>query len=302
MNAFKEQIVIIIVLVLSIASQTPIYANDTYYYRDCHVKLRSPSSAKGVVYVEMTDYEKRNAKNPTLQSKPGKTAELKANLRAEFFYSCRLLAYPQKGWVLDGFVSKEDYLSNNTTKAFFLKDGSLMNRPCKSGSLCDIAKCDTLTDTKSDPFEPHRLVSYKFTAKSFKEIYAVFRKAVSVSVFVNASGTLKEEVLKIENGELADDIIIVGELDDSDFKFLKEMCSNNLVRIDLSKAIFKEIPPYAFDQIPSLYEFIPPKYGLKRIGEKAFRDCRSLKPFAISNNVEIGESAFEGCVTWNIAF
>jgi len=98
---------------LFIASNN-VWAGDTYY-RDCDVKVNSPSTAQGLVYVDVdTDRPSRAYKFHS--SAPGQSAQVKANFKSVLVdYDCRLLAYPKPGYAVAGFVTKEDYLAGRKT-------------------------------------------------------------------------------------------------------------------------------------------------------------------------------------------
>ena len=262
------------------------------YYCDCDVKLNSPSSAQGVVYINIDSFRK-NSKNPTVQTGPSQNAQLRANLKnAGSGYGCYFMAYPKTGYVLDGFVAKRDYQAGRTSHIYYLKNSS--GKIYKSGSNVIIEKKDTLRDSKSDPTTAS---TYRFSPKSSSEYYAIFRKANSQTVFVNSKGTLQTTVRRGSYGEEVDNLIIRGPIDETDIQYLKQLIQDhNLVRLDLSSATITEIPDNAFSSCYSLYEVKLPSTGLVRVGTKAFSDCYSLKSCPIPSNVKLkGEAIFFNC-------
>ena len=311
MKTISKQLFRLFVLAFFATSQIQVFANDTYYYRDCHVKLNSPSSAKGVVYLEMVDQSNKNAKNPTLQTKPGKTAELKANISngQSSFFNCLMFAYPKDGYALAGFVEKQDYLAHRTSEEYYLKgneDNTFINLNTthiyRNGERFQIAKIDTLIDSKNNPLSPESYNSYKFSAKTTIDIYAVFRKAETLSLVVKEPGTLRDKFW--EHGRTwrhLDNFYVEGKINENDIIDLGKLCKSlGIARLDLSQAEVEVIPAIAFYGCTQLYELKLPKSGLKKIGNAAFKDCRCLKSFTIPSNCEIGENVFEGCITWNI--
>lgn len=269
------------------------------YYCDCDVKLYSPSSAQGVVYINL-DSSRKNSKNPTKQTGPSQYAQLQANLKdAGSGYKCCLMAYPKVGYVLDGFVTKRDYQAGRTSYIYYLKNSS--GKICKSGSDVIVEKKDTLRDPKSDPTTAS---TYRFSSKSLSEYYAIFRKANSQTVSVNSKGTLKDAVKRGTYGEEVDNLIIRGPINETDIQYLKSLIQDhNLVRLDLSAATITEIPDNAFSYCYSLYEVKLPSAGLVRVGTKAFSCCYSLKLCSIPSSVRLkGEDIFYNCYSMQLNF
>ena len=264
-----------------------------YYYRDCSVKLSSPSSARGVVYVDM-DSSRKKGKNPYSQTGPAQTSTLKANFEGSSGYECFLLVYPKPGYVLDGFVEKSDYQANRTSYSYFLKDPK--GKIYRSGDKVAFARVDTSNDPKSDPTKED---TYRFSAKETVECYAIFRQATSQTVTVKNPGELKTAVENSAQGIEVDNLIVKGEINATDIEFLKTMIKDHhLVRLDLSAAKIEEIPNWAFSWCSSLYEIKLPKSGLTKIGSFAFSGCRNLKSVTVPSSVtEIAESAFSNCTS-----
>lgn len=263
-----------------------------YYYRDVDVKLNSPSSAQGLVYIYTSKIKKAN--NPTEQTAtPSQTARLRANLSASSSgsYECTLFAYPAAGYALDGFVKKSDYQAGRTSHIYFLND--------KNDFLVKLAPVDTLTDEKADP----TLIStYRFKARTEHEYYAVFRKAVSQTVTMRTPGNLENMVINSEKGIDVDNLIVKGEINATDIEFLKKMAkSHHLIRLDLSQAKIAEIPDYAFYNCTQLLEVKLPASGLVRVGNSAFNGCESLRSCTIPSYVQLkGENIFNGCFSLNL--
>jgi len=268
--------------------------SDTYY-GDCHVTVKSPSSAQGLVYVthDLSDSRIVAGKNPALQSAPGVTAQLKANLSSMSGYSVRLIAYPKPGYVLDGFVTEESYQAGKRSSAYFIKEYEKAKR---SGDIVKLIPIDTLRDVKEDPVKQ---AGYRFTPKATSTVYAIFRPAKTETVSVSTPGTLKDAILKTATGEKLDGIVVRGAIDSTDVAYLSNLSRNeNLVRIDLSQARISRLGNSAFSVCRKLYEVKLPTSGLKEIGNRAFAYCYSLKKPVIPASVtKQGDDIFEGCTT-----
>lgn len=263
------------------------------YYKDCCVKLSSPSSARGVVYVDMSSSRKKS-NNPSSQTGPAQTSTLRANFSGSSAYYCYLLAYPKDGFVLDGFVQKSDYLANRTSSVYYLKNSS--GKIYRSGDEIAFAQVNSSTDPKSDPTS---LSTYSYAVKETVECYAIFRTATSQVINVSAPGTLESAVKNSSKGIEVDNLIVKGRIDQTDIKFLRSMIrDHHLVRLDLTNAKIIEIPDEAFSFCSSLYEIKLPISGLTRIGNNAFKGCRNLKSFPVPSCVTlVSDNAFEGCIS-----
>lgn len=265
------------------------------YYADCQITLKSPSSAQGLVYVDMSSLEK-GTKNPTYQSSPGSTAQLKANLSSSSGYQAYLLAYPRDGYVLDGFVTEDYYNAGNRSSTYFIKDN---DKVCKSGSYVKLMPVDTLRDVKT--VNPINSSSYSFSAKAFSNLYAVFRSAKSETVTVSAPGQLQAAIESTATGDQLDGVVVRGAIDSLDIAYLKKLTRDkNLVRIDLSQARISRIGNSAFSSCSKLYEVKLPTSGLREIGDKAFQWCYSLKKVIIPSSVtKRGVDIFDRCTSIN---
>ena len=269
------------------------------YYGDCHVTVKSPSSAQGLVYVthDLSDSRIVAGKNPALQSAPGVTAQLKANLSSTSGYSVRLIAFPKPGYVLDGFVTEESYQAGKRSSAYFIKEYEKTKR---SGDIVKLIPIDTLRDVKEDPVKQ---AGYRFTPKATSTVYAIFRPAKTLTVSVSTPGTLKDAVLDIDRvtSERFDGIVVRGAIDSTDVAYLSNLSRNrNLVRIDLSQARISRLGNSAFSGCSKLYEVKLPTSGLKEIGNRAFAYCYSLKKPVIPASVtKKGEDLFYECTTIN---
>jgi len=267
------------------------------YYGDCHVTVKSPSSAQGLVYVthDLSDSRIVAGKNPALQSAPGVTAQLKANLSSTSGYSVRLIAYPKPGYVLDGFVTEESYQANEPN---YIKGNGYEKK--LSGDIVKLIPIDTLRDVKEDPVKQ---AGYRFTPKATSTVYAIFRPAKTLTVSVSTPGTLKDAVLDIDRvlSERFDGIVVRGAIDSTDVAYLSNLSRNeNLVRIDLSQARLSRLGEEAFSGCRKLYEVKLPTSGLKEIGNRAFAYCYSLKKPVIPASVtKKGEDLFYECTTIN---
>lgn len=270
--------------------------SDTYY-GDCHVTVKSPSSAQGLVYVthDLSDSRIVAGKNPALQSAPGVTAQLKANLSSTSGYSVRLIAYPKPGYVLDGFVTEESYQAGKRSSAYFIKEYEKTKR---SGDIVKLIPIDTLRDVKEDPISK---AGYRFTPKATSTVYAIFRPAKTETVSVSTPGTLKDAILQTATGDQIDGIVVRGAIDSTDVAYLDNLSRRqNLVRIDLSQARISRLGNSAFSMCSKLYEVKLPTSGLKEIGNRAFAYCYSLKKPVIPASVtKKGEDLFYECTTIN---
>lgn len=268
--------------------------SDTYF-GDCHVTVKSPSSAQGLVYVthDLSDSRIVAGKNPALQSAPGVTAQLKANLSSTSGYSVRLIAFPKPGYVLDGFVTEESYQAGKRSSDYFIKDVDLLKR---SGDLVRLIPVDTLRDVKEDPIKQ---AGYRFTPKATSTVYAIFRPAKTETVSVSTPGTLKDAILKTATGDQIDGIVVRGAIDSMDVAYLYNLSKfHNLVRIDLSQARLTRLGNSAFSMCSKLYEVKLPTSGLKEIGNRAFFCCHSLKKPVIPASVtKQGDDIFYDCTT-----
>lgn len=267
------------------------------YYGDCHVTVKSPSSAQGLVYVthDLSDSRIVAGKNPALQSAPGVTAQLKANLSSTSGYSVRLIAYPKPGYVLDGFVTEESYQAGKRSSAYFIKEYEKTKR---SGDIVKLIPIDTLRDVKEDPISK---AGYRFTPKATSTVYAIFRPAKTETVSVSTPGTLKDAILQTATGDQIDGIVVRGAIDSTDVAYLDNLSRRqNLVRIDLSQARISRLGNSAFSMCSKLYEVKLPTSGLKEIGNRAFAYCYSLKKPVIPASVtKKGEDLFYECTTIN---
>lgn len=267
------------------------------YYGDCHVTVKSPSSAQGLVYVthDLSDSRIVAGKNPALQSAPGVTAQLKANLSSTSGYSVRLIAFPKPGYVLDGFVTEESYQAGKRSSAYFIKEYEKTKR---SGDIVKLIPIDTLRDAKEDPVSK---AGYRFTPKATSTVYAIFRPAKTETVSVSTPGTLKDAILQTATGDQIDGIVVRGAIDSTDVAYLDNLSRNqNLVRIDLSQARISRLGNSAFSRCSKLYEVKLPTSGLKEIGNRAFAYCYSLKKPVIPASVTTrGENIFYECTTIN---
>ena len=264
------------------------FAGSTWY-RDCEVKLTSPSSAKGVVYVEPY----LHARKTTLKTGPAQTAHMKASLstEADYYYACYLYAYPKPGYVLAGFVTKSDYQAGRTSSSYYLKNHQ--GNTGKSGDYFDIVRVDTLIDTKN--YDPTFKSNYSFSARTSREYYAVFKTEVSKTVNCTSPGSLAEAASNA-NANKADKLIIKGKINQSDFEYLKFLVKNaNLVKIDLSGASTWEIPESAFSGCSNLYEVKLPISSLQSIRANAFKGCHSLKKVSVPSSVIVDPTAFADC-------
>lgn len=270
--------------------------SDTYY-GDCHVTVKSPSSAQGLVYVthDLSNSRIVAGKNPALQSAPGVTAQLKANLSSTSGYSVRLIAFPKPGYVLDGFVTEESYQAGKRSSAYFIKEYEKTKR---SGDIVKLIPIDTLRDVKEDPISK---AGYRFTPKATSTVYAIFRPAKTETVSVSTPGTLKDAILQTATGDQIDGIVVRGAIDSTDVAYLDNLSRNqNLVRIDLSQARISRLGNSAFSMCSKLYEVKLPTSGLKEIGNRAFAYCYSLKKPVIPASVtKKGEDLFYECTTIN---
>lgn len=270
--------------------------SDTYY-GDCHVTVKSPSSAQGLVYVthDLSNSRIVAGKNPALQSAPGVTAQLKANLSSTSGYSVRLIAFPKPGYVLDGFVTEESYQAGKRSSAYFIKEYEKTKR---SGDIVKLIPIDTLRDVKEDPVSK---AGYRFTPKATSTVYAIFRPAKTETVSVSTPGTLKDAILQTATGDQIDGIVVRGAIDSTDVAYLDNLSRNeNLVRIDLSQARISRLGNSAFSRCSKLYEVKLPTSGLKEIGNRAFAYCYSLKKPVIPASVtKKGEDLFYECTTIN---
>lgn len=270
--------------------------SDTYY-GDCHVTVKSPSSAQGLVYVthDLSNSRIVAGKNPALQSAPGVTAQLKANLSSTSGYSVRLIAFPKPGYVLDGFVTEESYQAGKRSSAYFIKEYEKVKR---SGDIVKLIPIDTLRDVKEDPISK---AGYRFTPKATSTVYAIFRPAKTETVSVSTPGTLKDAILQTATGDQIDGIVVRGAIDSTDVAYLDNLSRRqNLVRIDLSQARISRLGNSAFSMCSKLYEVKLPTSGLKEIGNRAFAYCYSLKKPVIPASVTTrGENIFYECTTIN---
>lgn len=270
--------------------------SDTYY-GDCHVTVKSPSSAQGLVYVthDLSNSRIVAGKNPALQSAPGVTAQLKANLSSTSGYSVRLIAFPKPGYVLDGFVTEESYQAGKRSSAYFIKEYEKTKR---SGDIVKLIPIDTLRDVKEDPISK---AGYRFTPKATSTVYAIFRPAKTETVSVSTPGTLKDAILQTATGDQIDGIVVRGAIDSTDVAYLDNLSRRqNLVRIDLSQARISRLGNSAFSMCSKLYEVKLPTSGLKEIGNRAFAYCYSLKKPVIPASVtKKGEDLFYECTTIN---
>lgn len=267
------------------------------YYGDCHVTVKSPSSAQGLVYVthDLSNSRIVAGKNPALQSAPGVTAQLKANLSSTSGYSVRLIAFPKPGYVLDGFVTEESYQAGKRSSAYFIKEYEKTKR---SGDIVKLIPIDTLRDVKEDPVSK---AGYRFTPKATSTVYAIFRPAKTETVSVSTPGTLKDAILQTATGDQIDGIVVRGAIDSTDVAYLDNLSRNqNLVRIDLSQARISRLGNSAFSRCSKLYEVKLPTSGLKEIGNRAFAYCYSLKkPVIPASVIKQGEDLFYECTTIN---
>lgn len=270
--------------------------SDTYY-GDCHVTVKSPSSAQGLVYVthDLSNSRIVAGKNPALQSAPGVTAQLKANLSSTSGYSVRLIAFPKPGYVLDGFVTEESYQAGKRSSAYFIKEYEKVKR---SGDIVKLIPIDTLRDVKEDPISK---AGYRFTPKATSTVYAIFRPAKTETVSVSTPGTLKDAILQTATGDQIDGIVVRGAIDSTDVAYLDNLSRRqNLVRIDLSQARISRLGNSAFSMCSKLYEVKLPTSGLKEIGNRAFAYCYSLKkPVIPASVIKQGEDLFYECTTIN---
>ncbi len=275
-----------------------LYDDTDTYYKDCSVKLSSPSSARGVVYVDINGSRKKS-NNPYSQTGPAQVSTLKANFSGSYGYYCYLYAYPKAGYVLDGFVQKSDYLANRTSSTYFLKNSS--GKIYRSGDEVAFAKVSSSTDPTSDPTSSS---TYRFSVKETVECYAIFRTATSQTINVSYPGGVESAVINSSQGIEVDNLIVKGSINATDIKFLCSMIKDHhLVRLDLSGARIDEIPDQAFQGCTSLYEIKLPISGLLRIGNKAFANCRNMKWFSVPSSVSIvADNAFEDCISRNLRF
>ena len=261
------------------------------YYRDCEVKVNSPSTAQGLVYVDVKAYRPSHAYNYH-SSKPGQSAKVKANFQTENnYYNCILYAYPKPGYAVAGFVTKEDYLAGR--KNNFIT--SLYGPVLKSGDYeFNIAKRDESEKSVEDPTSSN---SYSFSAKSTVEFYAIFKPATSATVTVSTPGSLQYELSKTGKGEDINDIVVKGPINGQDIAYLRTLVKkNNLIRIDLSGASISEIHTKAFEDCHSLYEIKLPISGLTKINSMAFVLCHTLKKVTIPSSVtEKSSDIYWGC-------
>ena len=287
--SLKKLFIVAILVVMGLAEARA--GAGTIYYCDCDVKLSSPSSAQGIVYIDMSQ-ESKNSKNPTLQTNPSQNAQIKANFcSVNSSYSCYFLAYPKAGYALDGFISKKDYNMGNTSYIYHLKNS--YGKTYKNGDYVDLAKVDTLRDSKNNPT---LMSNYRFSSKISKEYYAIFRKATSQTVKVTSPGNLQSAIMRGSYSENVDNLSIIGPINETDLQYLKKLSTDyNLIRLDLSQAEIAEIPNYAF-QSTRLYEVKLPTKGLIRVGDNAFANCKCLISCTIPSSVQLqGKDIFKDC-------
>lgn len=260
-------------------------------YRDFEVEVHSPSSAQGLVYVDVNPKRPQKAYS-YISGSPGQTAKVKANFGSttDSHFRCELLAYPKPGYALAGFVGINDY--NSGKKTNYIPHYELFLK-----TIYPLGQVEESDKLESDPIESS---SYKFAAKKRAVYYAIFKPAVSVTVNVSKPGELEAAHMQtgISKYEL-NDIVVNGSINEQDIKYLKYLVEeNSLIRIDLSKAHISSIPENAFSGCATLYEIKLPLSGLKTIGKRAFFQCHTLKKVVIPSSVTyIGDEAFGDCYT-----
>jgi len=268
---------------LFIASNN-VWAGDTAY-RDCEVKVNSPSSAQGLVYVD--DYFNRDKKaHNYISPGPCQNAVIKSNFGSKLsHFHCILYAFPKPGYAIAGFVTKDDYLAGRKSNFIDKKAGTWLSFG------------ETITDSEKPEKDPIESPSYSFLPKTRVEYYAIFKPSIRKTVTVQSPGNLKYALSQISGGDTCDDLKVIGPIWDDDFAYLRDLINNkNLTRLDLSQAKFSILPARAFSDCHSLYEIKLPTNGLKEIGNSAFYSCRNLKKVTIPSSVtKRGDNIFDDC-------
>ncbi len=266
------------------AGAQPSVPETTFYCRDFETNLSSqPDAACGVVYIH--DSEKR----VTHETAPGPQACKRINKQAYGLggsYTTTLMAYPKAGYVLDGFVKAEQYVPGKDMTPFYLRDTD--GRIKKGGATYLLG---TATEKDKSSGDPMKKAGYKFQAQAKTNLCAVFREAISRTIYNNQPGNLYKKIAA-QDAQDADNLIIHGPLNERDIMYLRQLClTENLVRIDLGNATIDELP-YAAFRGTGLYEIRLPQRGLKRIADNAFAGCRSLLSVTLPPQAEVGDNVF----------
>ena len=275
-----KRIIVAICFVFSISLTIKAYDDyyDYYYtgldfsdsdvrYQDIDIKVSTPSSAKGLVY--MLPYHEEDTTLLLSRTKtPSTQAYIKGPIGSDYgIYKVQIACLPKKGYVVDGV-----YQNNKKIKG-------LRNGVFSTLSLSNIS--DTIGDPKTNP---RKNSNYKFSPQfSADDVTILFRPAISKTINIAKKGTLKAKLLTIPNYEGIEDLTITGTLNALDFAFLKELANKNLAYLDISNTNVKIIPAECFKGT-NLYYIKLPK-NLTKIGERAFYDCNKLKPFKIPSSV-----------------
>lgn len=279
---FFGKSIVTMLIFFSVSNNT--WAGDTAY-RDCEVKLNSPSSAQGLVYVN--DHFNREKKAyKYISPQPCQNAIVQSNFGSKLsYFKCILYAFPKPGYTIAGFVTKEDYLAGRKTNYIDIKAGTWLSIG------------EPITDNEMPEEDPIDSPSYSYSPKTKAEFYAIFKPSVTKTVTVQSPGGLKYALSQITNGDKCDELIINGPIWEDDFEYLKSLVNDkNLIRIDLSNAKFSVLPERAFSGCHSLYEVKLPTNGLKEIGYGAFYECRNLKKVIIPASVtKRAEAIFDEC-------
>lgn len=115
-----------------------------------------------------------------------------------------------------------------------------------------------------------------------------------ITINVKRKGEFAQTYIEMTNADwdLGMFVKITGELNNSDLENIKKL--NRLIKLDLSKANFSELPSSFLSQASLLNEVILPE-SITNIPSNAFYNCSELKKVICPKVHSIENSAFENC-------
>lgn len=255
------------------------------YYKNFSIKIYNPDTAKGRVYV--LPYNETDTAFCTVSEDPA-VAGIDGYLsNVDNKFKVNILAIPEDGYVLSYISSLEAY--NNGT---YLIDYI-------SGSDKDYALTSTSatfnSDTTTHCIRNRPTKGANLSPKYVSELCAIFTPAKRTAVRNPGPGKIADAIKNCRHGDAVNDLKVTGPIAGDDLKYLNKLSQEKgLTRLDLSGALFSEIPDSAFYE-SGLYELKLPPY-IQTVGNKAFCNSIGLKPIKFPARTAKSFSSLTGCI------
>lgn len=278
----RTKIISFIAVAAAMLCSTQAWAGATYF-KNLSLTVKNPETAKGRVY--LTPHNSSDTSFCTISKKP-EVAKVEGNLSnvgAGFYVD--MFVFPADGYVLDCLTTPKAYASGNYRSEYV---GSTKGYPLSSNKIAiDNDTLHNCTTTRPS-------AGASITPVSSMELYAIFVPAKKAEVRFSRAGTLESAVKACTYGEAVNDLKVTGPLGESDIAYLNSLSrEKGLVRLDLTRASFTEVPDSAFYN-SGLYELKLPNW-VKRVGDYAFANSMGLMPVTIPDGATVSKTATSGC-------